>query len=75
MSATISEDRNREDRLRRKATANGLQLRKNTRTWIRENFGDQYHLVDGRNIVVCGAATREFDATLDDVESYLASVA
>jgi hypothetical protein len=68
MSADI---RTRERRIRRIAASQGLRLCKNRREWIRGNFGDQYHLVNGHNIVVLGATTREYDANLSDVEDFL----
>jgi hypothetical protein len=70
----MSEDHKaREDRLRRKAADRGLRLCKNRRMWIRDWYGDQYHIIDYHNVVVLGASSREYDATLDDVEAFLAA--
>jgi hypothetical protein len=75
-SITVRSDStpNREKRLRRQARKLGLRLCKNNFPWIRADYGDQYHLVDDRNSVVMGAATRAFDASLNDVEAYLAKL-
>jgi hypothetical protein len=61
----------REDWLRRMAANQSLRLCKNRRRWIREHYGDQYHLVDHTNTVVRGAQSREYDATLDEIEAFL----
>jgi hypothetical protein len=65
----ISEDRNRETRLRRLAKQKGLTLRKSRiRTPNINNRGGYMVINTGRNFVVQG---EQFDLTLDDVEGLL----
>jgi hypothetical protein len=74
ISTTVRSDStpNREKRLRRTARKLGLRLCKNNFPWIRREYGDQYHLVDGHNFVLVGASTRAFDASLNEIAAYLA---
>jgi hypothetical protein len=61
----------RENRLRRMAERQMLKLEKSRRRDQRASDYGNYRLVDDGNTVVIGAATFDFDATLDDIETYL----
>lgn len=67
-----TEDKVRENRLRRMADRQGLVLRKSGRRDQRALDYGKYALVDAsRNVIVAGAASGRFDFTLEDVEEYL----
>jgi hypothetical protein len=61
----------RENRARRAASRQGLKLLKSRRRDPRALDFGMYALVDQNNVVVYGA-TERFDASLDDIEKYLA---
>ena len=42
--------------------------------WTREHYGVGYLVTDDRNVVVCGAAQREYDATLLQVACFMEGI-
>jgi hypothetical protein len=68
----MSDEKVRENRLRRVADRQGLRLRKSGRRDPRALDYGMYALVDANsNTIVAGAASGRFDFSLDDVEDYL----
>lgn len=62
---------NRERRVRRSAYRHGLGVRKSrARKYLHSNNRGGYMVLDERNIVVLG---ERFDASLDDIETFIAS--
>jgi len=59
----------RESRLRSLARRAGYSVKKSRRGFSSDNLGD-FMLIDENNWVVIGS---RFDATLDDIEEYLAA--
>lgn len=65
-------DAAREDRVRRGFKKFECQVRKTpSRHWSREHHGPGYMVINSQNIVILGCATREYDASLEDVEDLL----
>lgn len=63
-----------ENRLRRKADRQGLRLEKSRRRDPQAIDYGRYRLVDARhNAVAFGAASFDFEATLEEIEDYLSS--
>lgn len=61
----------REARIRRALWKAGYRLRKTpARSWQRAHYPPGYMIISDRDIVAVGAAQREFDATLADVERF-----
>jgi hypothetical protein len=62
-------EKSQEDRIRRTARTRGYHVRKSRRSVSADNFGD-YMLVDlAHNVVALGP---RYDASLDDIEAFLA---
>ena len=60
--------RNREARVRRALAKRGQRLQKTpARSWLRDEYGPGYQILEG-NIVVYGCFSREYEATLTEVE-------
>ena len=65
----------RERAARRALKLLGCRLQKTPpRHWTRAEFGTGYMVMDDRNRVIGGAAVREYDWALDDVEKYVATL-
>jgi len=71
----MNEIKLRENSARRKLAKAGMSLKKTpSRSWLREQFGPGYMVIDiYTNTAVLGAGSHAFDATLDDVEDFLAA--
>ncbi|MBA2372136.1 MAG: hypothetical protein H0V71_10900 [Chloroflexi bacterium] len=68
----MSDEKIRENRLRRMADRQGLALKKSRRRDQHALDYGMFALVDAStNVIVAGAASGRFDFTLDDVEKYL----
>jgi hypothetical protein len=75
-SATImaleEETKKREKDFRQLLKKAGYNLKKTPANhWTREHYGVGYLVTDDRNVVVCGAAQREYDATLLQVACFM----
>ena len=68
MEKAMEEEKRMESRLRSKARRNGYSIRKSRASFSSDNLGD-FMLLDENNFVVLGS---RFDATLYDIEEYLA---
>jgi hypothetical protein len=66
----MSEDRNQESRVRRKAGRRGYTVNKSRQGLHCDNHG-AFMLADYNNHIVLGD---RFDATLDEIESYLSEL-
>lgn len=61
----------REDRIRRRLAEGGYRLRKTpARSWLRTEYGPGYMVVDHTNVVRLGCWHREYQASLDEVETF-----
>jgi hypothetical protein len=67
----MSEEKVRENRLRRMADRQGLQLVKSRRRDPRATDYGRYALIDPFTNTIVVGATERFEFTLDDVEDYL----
>jgi hypothetical protein len=66
---------NHEARLRRFLTSAGYTLKKTpARHWTRAPHGEGYTILNDRNSVEIGCHTREYEATLEDVEAFVADL-
>jgi hypothetical protein len=70
--AVDTEDRAREQRLRRLAARQGFSLQKSRIRDPRAFGHGGYMLVDDRNCCVCGGWPYAYSSTLDDIEAFLA---
>jgi hypothetical protein len=65
----------REKDFRRLLKGAGYNLKKTPPNhWTREHYGVGYLVTDDRNVVVCGAAQREYDATLLQVACFMEGI-
>jgi hypothetical protein len=65
----------REKVLRRLLKEAGYNLKKSpAKHWTREHYGVGYMVIDDRNVVVCGATQREYDATLLQVACFMEGI-
>jgi hypothetical protein len=72
LESELTEEKVRENRLRRMAERQGLRLEKSRRRDPRAIDFGMYMLIDAQtNTVVAGADTGRHSYTLDDVEHYL----
>ncbi|ATQ66900.1 hypothetical protein CQW49_02550 [Methylosinus trichosporium OB3b] len=61
----------REDRARRALTKAGYRLHKTpARSWLRREYGTGYQIGDQSNAIVAGCVHRQYEMTLEDVESF-----
>jgi hypothetical protein len=61
----------REDRARRALAKHHCRLCKTpSRSWLRKYYGVGYQIIDQSNTVRIGYGTREYEATLKDVEDF-----
>jgi hypothetical protein len=61
----------REDRLRRRLAKAGQRLAKTpSRSWLRQEHGLGYMVLDHTNTVRLGCGHHEYDATLDEAEAF-----
>ncbi len=71
MSPTNSTERNRERSARRHLSRLGFRLEKTpARSWLRKEYGVGYEILEG-NIVVAGCFTRQYELTLEEVETWV----
>jgi len=71
----MNDIKSRENSARRRLAKIDHCLKKTpARSWLREQFGAGYMVIDiYRNTAVLGAGSHAFDATLEDVEEFLAA--
>lgn len=63
----------RENRVRRQLARKGYKLCKTpARSWLRAHYGPGYMIVNDRNFVVEGCFSRQYEATLEQVEEFAA---
>ncbi|MBB4366774.1 benzoyl-CoA reductase/2-hydroxyglutaryl-CoA dehydratase subunit BcrC/BadD/HgdB [Bradyrhizobium sp. CIR18] len=61
----------REDRVRRQLAKRDMRLCKTpARSWLRAFYSPGYMVVDHRNVVISACGTRQYDASLEDVERF-----
>ena len=66
---------NHESRLRRFLKSAGYTLKKTpARHWTLKHYGEGYMIINDRNVVEIGGHTREFEATLEQVEDFVADL-
>lgn len=71
ISSTDTTERNRERSVRRQLSRLGFRLEKTpARSWLRKEYGTGYQILEG-NIVVAGCFTRQFEMTLEEVETWV----
>ena len=63
----------REDRARRGLGRLGYRLKKTpARSWLRRCYGPGYMVISEQNHVKMGCASRAYEATIDDVDRFIA---
>jgi hypothetical protein len=66
---------NHEARLRRFLKSAGYTLKKTpARHWTLKTYGEGYMILNDRNVVEIGGHKREYEATLEDVEDFVADL-
>ncbi len=72
MTSALATERSRERSARRQLSRLGFRLEKTpARSWLREEYGSGYQIVAG-NTVVNGCTSRQYEMTLEAVESWIA---
>lgn len=68
----MSDEKIREDRIRRALAKRGYLLRKTpARSWLRQHYGVGYMIVDAnRDTVISGCSAQPYSDSLDDVETF-----
>ncbi|KAB2883691.1 MAG: hypothetical protein F9K34_11105 [Albidovulum sp.] len=66
-------EKSRENRARRRAKRLGFWLKKMpARSWMRGYYPPGFTLLSSNNVILIGARGRGFEATLDEVEAFIA---
>jgi hypothetical protein len=66
---------NHEARLRRFLKSAGYTLKKTpARHWTLKTYGEGYMIINDRNVIEIGGHTREYEATLEQVEDFVADL-